>query len=155
MTKDFDWKKHLIDCLESTNYCSIATVDKTGVWVNPVYFAWDKDFNLYFISMPHVRHMQNITDSSKVAVAIYKTEQHGEVIGIQIEGQAEILQSEQDKKTAYSVYYTRVGSLDQNDSFKDDPNWLFVKITPKKIYYFDSAVFGEERQTVPEEHYTL
>ncbi len=73
--KYFDWKKHLLDCLNSTDYCCIATVDERGVWANPVYFAWDSVFNLYFISQPHVRHMQNIKNDPRISVAIYSTEQ--------------------------------------------------------------------------------
>jgi uncharacterized protein YhbP (UPF0306 family) len=148
---DFDWKKCLIDCMSSTDYCSIATVDGKGVWVNPVYFAWDNEFNLYFISMLQVRHMQNITKNPRLAVAIYKTEQKGDVVGVQLEGEARILENEGDRKNAHQVYYGRVGSLEQNEFAMHDPKWLFVKITPEQIYYFDSKIFGEERQTVPME----
>lgn len=147
----FDWKKHLSECMQSTDYCCIATVDRKGVWTNPVYFAWDKNFNLYFISMPHVRHMQNIAENPRVAVAIYKTEQEGDVIGIQIEGEAYILKDQEEKQKAHQIYYGRVGSLKQNKPFIDNPHWLCVKITPENIYYFNSKVFGEERQQVPKE----
>lgn len=37
---DFEWKKHLLECMNSTDYCCIATVDKKRVWSNPVYFTW-------------------------------------------------------------------------------------------------------------------
>lgn len=152
MNKDnFEWKKHLIECMESTYYCSIATVDDKGVWVNPVYFAWDEEFNLYFISQPHVRHMKNIKKNSRVSMAIYKTEQKGDVIGIQLEGDAFILESDEEKTQANKIYYGRKGSLEQNEPFIDDPKWLFVKVTPENIYYFNSIVFGEERQEVPKE----
>ena len=93
--------------------------------------------------------MQNISKDSKVALAIYKTEQKGEVIGVQSEGQAEILEDEAGRKQAHQVYYGRVGSLEQNEFALHDPKWLFVKISPKQIYYFDSEIFGEERQEVP------
>lgn len=145
----FDWKKHLLECMNSTDYCAVATADDKGVWVNPVYFAWDADFNLYFISMTHVRHMKNIEKNSRVAVAIYKTEQKGDVIGIQLEGEAYILKAEKERKKAHQVYYERVGSLGQNEFAMHDPKWLFVKITPEQIYYCDSKIFGEERQEVP------
>ncbi len=146
---NFDWKKHLLACLNSTNYCSIATIDDKSVWANPVYFAWDEKFNLYFISMPHARHMKNIIKNPRVAVAIYKTEQKGDVVGIQIEGDTLILKEQQDKEKAHQIYYGRKGSLKQNEPFIDNPKWLFVKITPENIYYFDSKIFGEERQIVP------
>lgn len=151
MIKDnFDWKKHIEDCLNSTNYCSVATVDDNGVWVNPVYFAWDDQFNFFFISMiPNVRHMSNIKKDPRVSLAIYKTEQKGDVIGVYLEGKAKILGDENERRHAHTVYYGRVGSLEQNEFAMHDPNWHFVKITPEHIYYFDSKVFGEERQEAP------
>ena len=148
---NFEWKKHLVECLSSTDYCSIATVDNKGVWINPVYFAWDDQFNLYFISMSQVRHMQNIKNNPRVAMAIYKTEQKGDVIGVQLEGEAKVLENEEDRKNAHQVYYGRVGSLEQNEFAMHDPKWLFVKVTPDQIYYFDSKIFGEERQEIPTE----
>ncbi|MBI2011440.1 pyridoxamine 5'-phosphate oxidase family protein [Candidatus Daviesbacteria bacterium] len=149
--KDFNWRKYLLDCLKSTDYCCIATIDNGSVWANPVYFAWDSKFNLYFISMSHVRHMQNISKNPKVAVAVYSTQQKGDVIGIQLEGKAYILKDQQEKKKAHKIYYRRVGSLEQNEPFIDNPSWLFVKIIPESIYYFNSKIFGEERQEVPKE----
>lgn len=153
---NFDWEKYITQCLESTNYFALATVDlENGVWVNPVYFASDSRFNFYFISMMHVRHMQNISKDSKVAVAIYKTEQKGEVVGVQLEGEGHILEDEEERKKAHQVYYGRVGSLEQNEFAMHDPKWVFVKITPKQIYYFDSQNFGEERQKVPMDKLSL
>ncbi len=145
----FDWKKYLNEALSATNYFCIATVDKKGVWSNPVYFAWDNRYNFYFISQMESRHMQNIANNSRVSVSIYITEQKGDVIGVQLEGEASILKVEEDKKKAHIIYYDRVGSLEQNEFAMHDPKWLFVKITPEQIYYFDSKIFGEERQTVP------
>jgi uncharacterized protein YhbP (UPF0306 family) len=147
--KTFDWEKHLIDCMQLTDYCCIATVGDKGVWANPVYFAWDEQYNLYFISQMPSRHMQNIEKNPKVALAIYKTEQKGDVIGIQIEGEACILQNEAEKVEAHRVYYGRSGSLEQNEFAMHNPKWLFVKISPDQMYYFNSDIFGEERQTVP------
>lgn len=148
----FDWKKHLLECMESTDYCCIATVDAKGVWSNPVYFAWDEKFNLYFISQMHSRHMQNLQKNPRIAVSIYKTEQKGNVIGIQLEGAAKII-SESDGKAeiqhAYDVYYGRAGHGPDVQGYIDNQTWLYVKITPEQIYYFDTRFFNEERQKVP------
>jgi nitroimidazol reductase NimA-like FMN-containing flavoprotein (pyridoxamine 5'-phosphate oxidase superfamily) len=147
---NFDWKKHLIECLKSTEYCCIATVDPKGVWSNPVYFAWDGEFNLYFISQPHTRHMQNIKKNSRVSVAIYSTNQPEEYAeGIQIEGEAFILKDDTAKFLAFKVYYGRDNSLEDNAALLDNSDWQFVKIIPEQMYYFNSKIFGEERQTVP------
>ena len=33
--------------------------------------------------------------------------------------------------------------------YKEDPSWIYVQITPKELYYFDTRYFDEERQIVP------
>lgn len=150
----FDWKKYLLACMNSTDYCSIATVDEKGVWSNPVYFAWDDRFNFYFISQMHSRHMQNLNKNPRIAVSIYKTEQKGDVVGIQLEGTGKILSKKDNKEEiqhAYNTYYGRAGKCPDIQGYINNPTWLYVKITPEQIYYFDTEIFDEERQEVPME----
>lgn len=150
-SKDFNWRKYINGALSATNFCSIATIDKKGVWSNPVFFAWDKNYNFYFISQMKSRHMQNLKKNPRVAVSIYKTEQKNDIVGIQLEGSAKIL-SQDDKdevKLAYKIYYGRAGYGPDMQEYLKNPTWLYVKITPENIYYFDTRFFGEERQLVP------
>ncbi len=154
MNKNFEWRKYLIECLESTEYCSIGTVDEKGVWVNPVYFAYDEKFNLYFISQMNSRHMQNLKKDPRISIAIYKTEQKGDVAGTYIEGGARIiLKDKKEIQKAFDVYYGRAGKGPDVQEYINNPTWLYVKVTPEHIYYFDTRVFGEERQEVPKEIY--
>ena len=148
-TDTFDWEKYLIECLSSTEYFSLATVDHKGVWVNPVYFAWDEDFTFYFISQLHSRHMQNISKDKRVSVAIYKTEQKGDVQGVQLEGEAAILSNQDDVEKAFAIYHHRTGGGKEQEEYITNPTWIFVKITPQHLYYFDTRFFDEERQEVP------
>ena len=151
-TQSFDWEMYIDDALKATDYCCIATVDKKGVWSNPVYFAWDKQYNLFFISQMSSRHMQNLMSNSRIPASIYKTEQKGDVVGIQLEGTAKILSKndgENEIKHAYETYYRRAGYGPDVQGYLNDPTWLYVKITPDQIYYFDTRFFEEERQKVP------
>ncbi len=149
---NFDWKKHIDEALNATDFCSIATVDGKGVWSNPVYFAWDNEYIFYFISQMPSRHMQNLKKNNRIAISVYKTEQKGDVIGIQLEGVAEII-SEKDGKEeiqhAYDTYYGRAGHGPDVQGYINNPTWLYVKITPEQIYYFDTRFFDEERKLVP------
>lgn len=148
----FDWKKYLNEALSATNFFCIATVDQKGVWSNPVYFAWDSKYSFYFISQMESRHMQNIADNRRVSVSIYKTEQKDDVVGVQLEGDATILSKDIDEKEikhAYDTYYGRAGHGPDMQSYLNDPTWLYVKIIPEYLYYFDTRFFGEVRQTVP------
>lgn len=154
---DFDWKKYIEEALKATDFCSIATVDEKGVWSSPVYFAWDKEYNFYFISQMPSRHMQNLKKNNRIAVSIYKTEQRGDVLGVQLGGTAKIL-SETDGKEeiqhAYDTYYGRAGHGPDVQGYINNPTWLYVKITPEQIYYFDTRFFDEKRQVVPMEKLT-
>lgn len=152
--KDFNWKKYLSECLESTNYCCIATIDEKGVWANPVYFAYDEKFNLYFISQMNSRHMQNLNNNPRISVAIYKTEQKGDVVGTYIEGEAQvILKDEKEIQNAFDIYYGRAGKGPDVQGYIKNPSWIYVRVVPEAIYYFDTRFFDEERQMVPKEIY--
>lgn len=154
MKKNFNWRKYLKECLESTTFCCIATVDPKGVWANPVYFAYDEKFNLYFISQMKSRHMQNLNKDPRISVSIYKTEQKGDVAGTYIEGQAEIiLKDKKEIKKAFDVYYGRAGKGPDVQGYINNPTWLYVKVTPSHIYYFDTRFFDEDRQEIPKEIY--
>lgn len=150
--RKFNWKKYIDEALSATDYCCIATVDKKGVWSSPVYFAWDDKYNLFFISQMPSRHMQNIKRNSRIAVSIYKTEQKGYVVGIQLEGKARILSEKDGKKEiqhAYSTYFNRAGHGPDVQQYINNPTWLYVRVTPEQIYYFDTRFFDEERQEIP------
>jgi uncharacterized protein YhbP (UPF0306 family) len=159
MKKDFEWKKYLLECMNSTDYCSVATVDPKGTWSNPVYFAWDEQFNFYFMSQPNVRHMQNIKKDGRVSVSIYATNQTGFVKGIQLEGKAHVIENDDERSSpadendeffsAYKAYYQRLGEFKEGEAIVVDNEWSFVKIIPDNIYYFNNEIFGEERKEVP------
>lgn len=157
----FDWEKHLKEALEASCYCCMATMDAEP-WSNPVYFAYDGNFNFYFISMPRSKHMRNIGKNKKIAVSIYDSTQdtHGDVVGVQIEATARILDSPEEAEQAYAVYYSRVYPETKRDPRKEpkdylgpEAEWRFVKIEPQSIWYFDTGHFGEERQEVPKHIY--
>jgi len=160
----FNWREHLEDAMRSTCYCCLSTKDAEGIWANPVYFAYDAGFNIYFISMPASRHMKAIGSSAPIAVAIYATDQPagGDVKGIQLSGFARVLDDD-EVAAAAEVYYGRAGAAeaaggtaDASKHLGDSAVWKFVKVIPEEIYYFDTRFFDEEkegRQLVPKEIY--
>ncbi len=148
--ENFNWSRYIKECLLSTDYCALATVDlNNGAWSNPVYFAWDNNYNFYFISQPHSRHMKNILKNKRVSLAIYSTAQKGDVLGIQLEGNAKVLRNKKEISHAFRIYHGRTGGGPDVQHYIEDPSWLFVKITPRQMYYFDTRFFDEERQEVP------
>lgn len=160
----FNWRKQLEETLASTCYCCLSVKDDQGVWANPVYFAFDAGFNLYFISMPGSRHMKAIGNGTPIAVAIYATDQPagGHVRGVQMSARAELL-ADNEVAAAAETYYGRAGAAEamggQPDISKhigEAALWKFVKVIPEEIFYFDTRYFDEVkegRQKVPPEIY--
>lgn len=73
-------------------------------------------------------------------------------MGIQLEGVAKILSENNGREEiqhAYDIYYGRAGHGPDVQGYINNPTWLYVKIIPEQIYYFDTRFFGEERQEVP------
>lgn len=140
-------------CMDSTQYCSLATTSRTGVSVCPVVFSYDSDFDLYFVSSPKSEHMKNILKDSRVAVAVYRTYQKlkSEKIGMQLKGKATLLKKGAEIETAYKVYFDRIPEWADTDVsyFKDKScEWPFIRIERKMLYYFNNGLFGEEKQKV-------
>ena len=159
--KNFNWKKHLVECMDSTLFCALSTIENGRTWTCPVLFAYDEKFNLYFISMLSSKHMQNIEKDGQVSVAIYSTKfgVDDDVFGIQIVGKAKVLPKNEVER-AYEIYHKRkfpeANLLKQQlhkTMLKLMEKWKFVKIAPVEIHYFDTRFFDEERQIVPEEVY--
>ncbi len=100
--------------------------------------------------------MQNIRKNPQIAVAIYSSAQEPrkDVFGIQFEGRAKIISGTQEEKRAYSIYFKNTKyhhPVKAGDYMSPKGNWLFVKIIPKQVYYFDTKIFGENRERVPAE----
>lgn len=155
----FDWKNRVLECLSSTQYMALATADpENGSWVNPVYFAWDEEFNIYFISLPQSRHMQNLKQDGRASLAIYSTDQdtHGDVLGIQLKGTVEEFHDEEAVTAAYTIYARRIerdtgkpAYWKLEDFLSKATEWTFVKVAPSEMYLLDTANFGEERTLIP------
>ena len=151
------WKNLINDCFSSTCFMALSTYGTDGLWVNPVYFAWDDNFNLYFISELDCRHMRNIQSSAEVACAVFPTNQNNDVFGAYIRGNATIVSKDNpDWKIADKTYYDRVYPDDPNYELRNAPtcyrqkdSWHLVKITINELSYFDTRYFEEIRVTVP------
>lgn len=155
----FDWTLRLSDCLSSTLYMALSTLDpESATWVCPVYYVWDKNYNFYFTSMPHTRHMLNIQKDKCVAGAIFSTEQgtQNHALGVQFSGEALILHDSDSISAAYELYVERIEKdtgeeayWKLSDFIDHNAKWHFVRITPNEIHLFDTENFGHERQKIP------
>jgi uncharacterized protein YhbP (UPF0306 family) len=57
-------------------FCAVSTCSPDGIpWMSPVFFAFDKQINLYWSSAVTARHTQNIyNNTGKAAIAVYPSD---------------------------------------------------------------------------------
>lgn len=130
-------KKYVSDYLEKNRLMTLATSEKDIPWAATVFFAYDPDLNIYFISRPETRKTKHLHVNPNVSVAVnHHQSKSGLVKGVQLEGTAKILDKNKDVK--------------ELEIFKKRHNWAekylhnheLFKITPKKVYYLDDELFG-------------
>lgn len=143
--------KSVFRILETVNLCSVATVgpDNEG-HINAAYFCYTDVLDLYFVSDPATKHCQNIAQSSKIAVAVFDTNQPwGEPIrGLQLFGECHLagtVESAKALKThaarfhAYGEYIKALNPLE-----RDKSPYRFYVFRPTSVKILDEPEFGEE-----------
>ncbi|MDE1857148.1 MAG: pyridoxamine 5'-phosphate oxidase family protein [Candidatus Micrarchaeota archaeon] len=95
--------------IHSNRYMVLATCTKDAKpWANPVLYAYDDDYNLYFLSAIDSKHGENCVENPDVAFAIFDTNQPiGSKEGVQGEGKASLV-AKADLKKAIEAYSGRV-----------------------------------------------
>jgi len=130
-------RKHILDYLEKNRRMTLATSENNIPWAATVMFAYDNDFNFYFISVPDSRKTKNLETNPRVSGAINEFQKTpGKILGVQLEGTAEMLDKNKNTKEL-EIYKKR---FDWADNYLHDHE--LYKIIPKKIYYLDDELFG-------------
>lgn len=100
--------KLAVEIIENNQYMSLATVDKNGnPWISPVAYAYDENWNFYFVTIPSSKHGINFKINNHVVIAIFdSTQKLGQGVGLQIEGVVEDV-GIQNIPAAFSIMYNR------------------------------------------------
>jgi len=172
-------KELVLDYLSRHNTMTLATANNNAPWAASLFYA-SQGFTLYFISSPDVcLHCQNIAANPRVAVTIYEDysldsiNDWRKVKGIQMEGTAEMLTTEEDVRQAVEAYtkkyhfvavylksvvsFPKVVSLLETivRKLKITPNFTassdnkFYRITATRVWFVDNETSFEKRQEVP------
>ena len=132
-----DHKKYILDYLENNRLMTLATSEKNIPWAATVFFAYDQDLNIYFISRPETRKTKHLQANPNVSVVVnHHQPKSGLIKGVQLEGTAQMLDKNKDVK-ALEIFKKRHGWVDE---YLHDHE--LYKIIPKKIYYLDDELFG-------------
>ena len=137
---------------------TLATAAEGRSWAATVFYASDADFNLYFVSDLKTRHGRELHHDAHVTGAInHDVSTWGEVIGLQIEGRALVLEGEERLK-ALDTYLNRFPDVRRLfDRPRDDNEKVisgrlqkapFWRLTPTWIRLIDSTKgFGWKWET--------
>ena len=134
-------KQIVLEFLPRHKLMAIATFGEFP-WIASVYFTFDKDLNLYFLSDPKTLHAQQIIKNSKVAVAIADSHQdiNKPKRGLQLFGIAKQISGLAKIKFALQLWKDGLRVVNPKLTYQAVKESMF-KITPKRIKLFDQELF--------------
>ncbi|MDE1762144.1 MAG: pyridoxamine 5'-phosphate oxidase family protein [Candidatus Micrarchaeota archaeon] len=150
-------QKLALACLDSTVVGTIATHNSPrGPWAATVFFTFDENFGIFFVSQRNTRHMQDILVDNNVAFSAFTpiSKSKGSHIQVQINGLAVPVQESEVEK-AYTARERRLTGAGTwlpgiEDIFKVyQTGAVFMVIRPQEVWYVNSALFGGDRKLIP------
>ncbi|HXS15116.1 MAG TPA: pyridoxamine 5'-phosphate oxidase family protein [Candidatus Saccharimonadales bacterium] len=139
-------KKLISDYLESARLMQVATTKDNQSWTCTVYFAFDDENNLYWISLPTTRHSKELRGNEKVSGTIVLPHGPGDnVRGMQFQGVAKELTEGDEFQHALDVYAKRMGMKEtrKENILNGTDGHTVYKIHPTLFVLFDTLNFPE------------
>jgi len=140
-------RKLIEDYLNQAKMLQVATAEDNQPWACTVYFAFDEQLNLYWISKPNRRHSEEIRNNDKVAGVIVLTHTPGDKVrGIQFQGVASELSDKDDAVAGMKYYAERFGMKPKRVEaiLNGRDGHVCYKITPSLFVLFDEANFPND-----------
>jgi nitroimidazol reductase NimA-like FMN-containing flavoprotein (pyridoxamine 5'-phosphate oxidase superfamily) len=133
--------------IKRNEYAILATVDTQGLpWNAPVYFAYDKYYNLYWGSHKDSQHAQNVMANGRIFVCIFNsTMPPGSGEGVYIQGRCTELADAEQIALARRLIQDRRNPIPywKLEQFQVDGPIKLYQVTPEKIWLNgDSRVNG-------------
>lgn len=144
---DKDIKKLVGKYLQIGRMMQVATVKNDQPWCCTVYFVPDEKLNLYWISTPDRRHSQEILKNKKIAAAIsIKHIPDEDVVGLQVEGDAQLVEDSEEIKKAIRLYADRHnrGEKWYEDFLTGKNQHKLYRIKPRLFVLFDEENFPND-----------
>ncbi len=120
-------------------YMTIATASLDGKpWISPVFFAYDKYYNFFWVSNKNSLHSSLIRKNPRIAVVIFDskaTEGNGD--GVYLEAEASELEDIQEIDAAMKVLENRVTKdefkIKKKEEVTKNGVWRIYKAEPKVV----------------------
>jgi hypothetical protein len=114
-------------------FMNLATITEVGKpWNTPLYFAFDKDMNIYWMSWHKNIHSINISKNPDSFITIYDSTvvpNTGKAFGVYFEGKTKQLKNVKEMLVAIKLLYSR-GKINAKDIM------YFMKKFPQRLYKF-------------------
>lgn len=120
-------------------YMTIATTFSSGKpWISPVFFVYDRNYNLYWVSNKNALHSKLVRKNPQVAIVIFDSSAvEGKGDGVYFEAKAIELEDEKEVKEAMKLFNKRV----TQDEFRikkvgevtKSGVWRIYKAAPLKV----------------------
>ena len=142
-------RQQALDFLKNHKLMSVASFGDFP-WIASVYYTFDNDLNVYFLSSPTTLHCKQIEINNKVAISIADSDQDIGALkrGLQISGIAERISDTKKVIHALKIWKQSLGvkdpELTYENMIKQVINGRMYKIIPKRIKLFDQKLFPVE-----------
>lgn len=119
-------------------------------WIANVYYSFDDDLTLYFLSSPETLHCKQIEKNNKIAAAIADSRQKPAELkkGLQIYGVVQQISGARKIQHALRSWKDALNVVDSQLTYKNMLKKVIkgrmYKITPKKIKFFNQELFPVE-----------
>lgn len=142
--------RSVLKTLRSNRLWAMATRHRRGGHINTAYFCHTDDLVFYFISDNTSQHVLNFTRTSRVAVAIYDSQQRWDSYhrGLQLFGTCRDTTGARARKAAatyakrfpsYARYIKSISTAERRRS-----PYRFYEFRPDTVKLIDEEMFGEE-----------
>lgn len=141
-------KQLVLDFLKTQKLMSVATYGDFP-WSASVYYTFDNDLNLYFLSVPATLHCKFIGQNQNVAVSIADSSQDiaKPKKGLQVWGVAEQLSDAAKIMHALKMWKDFLGVVNPGLSYENMAKSVIkgrmYRIAPKRIKLFDQELFKD------------
>lgn len=138
-----DVRSIIQDYLSKSQMMQLGTSHGNQPWVTTVYYAFDIDLNLYWLSKTTRRHSVEIEKNSKVAGTIVTFHMYGEKVrGLQFEGDARRL-TDGEAEQGLNIYKSRYWVVEDRASGGEQPLDTVFQMKPKNYYLYDEINFPD------------
>lgn len=120
-------------------YMTIATATKDGrPWISPVFFAYNENYNLFWVSNKDSLHSRLVRDNPQVAIVIFNSQApEGEGDGVYFESTVIELEDKNEIKQAIELLGKRVTKeefkVKRIEEVTSEGVWKIYRATPVKI----------------------